>query len=234
MKQRIRELYKMGKHSIHITDTHSQALGVAKLVLNKHSLRYINYTKWTSPLQRKKIKCKTPQNADENERFYIDGNTCALERACGGVPRIFTESKTHWSSVEDLWVALDTAKIQYALLRNFENGVIHPDDAHPDIDILLEFLEPACCVMTMYGGPEAKCKRNVQNQGQHVTIGGQKVKLDIRVLGDKYYDDKWTQSMLTRRVRIPDSLAWSISPEVPRTVNGTGHTGPSEFCATSI
>ena len=22
--------------------------------------------------------------------------------------------------------------------------------------------------------------------------------------------------------------------EVPRTVNGTGHTGPSEFCATSI
>ena len=24
------------------------------------------------------------------------------------------------------------------------------------------------------------------------------------------------------------------APTVPRTVNGTGHTGPSEFCATSI
>ena len=23
-------------------------------------------------------------------------------------------------------------------------------------------------------------------------------------------------------------------PKMPRTVNGTGHTGPSEFCATSI
>ena len=26
----------------------------------------------------------------------------------------------------------------------------------------------------------------------------------------------------------------SIGNDVPRTVNGTGHTGPSEFCATSI
>ena len=27
--------------------------------------------------------------------------------------------------------------------------------------------------------------------------------------------------------------AW-LAPYLPRTVNGTGHTGPSEFCATSI
>ena len=30
------------------------------------------------------------------------------------------------------------------------------------------------------------------------------------------------------------SVANSESPSVTRTVNGTGHTGPSEFCATSI
>ena len=28
--------------------------------------------------------------------------------------------------------------------------------------------------------------------------------------------------------------AWLRAHLVPRTVNGTGHTGPSEFCATSI
>tara|TARA_B110000977_G_scaffold194922_1_gene272418 strand:- start:1470 stop:6215 length:4746 start_codon:yes stop_codon:yes gene_type:complete len=214
-KKKIRELYNIGKHSIHITDTRSQAMDVAKLVLNKHSLRYINHTKWTSPLQRKKIKCTKPKNVDENARFYIDGQPCALDMACGGLPRIFTKRKTYWSSVEELWFALDTANIKYALLRNFENGVIHPKDAHPDVDILLESLEPACCVMTMYGGPEAKCKRNVQNQGQHVTIGGQKVKLDIRILGDKYYGNKWIQDMLQRRVRglVPNSIAWSISAE---------------------
>ena len=26
----------------------------------------------------------------------------------------------------------------------------------------------------------------------------------------------------------------SFKDDLPRTVNGTGHTGPSEFCATSI
>ena len=29
-------------------------------------------------------------------------------------------------------------------------------------------------------------------------------------------------------------IDWPDETLVPRTVNGTGHTGPSEFCATSI
>ena len=38
------------------------------------------------------------------------------------------------------------------------------------------------------------------------------------------------------RVAIEQWLATGAgtSPKMPRTVNGTGHTGPSEFCATSI
>ena len=31
-----------------------------------------------------------------------------------------------------------------------------------------------------------------------------------------------------------DSKRKAPEDDVPRTVNGTGHTGPSEFCATSI
>jgi hypothetical protein len=33
---------------------------------------------------------------------------------------------------------------------------------------------------------------------------------------------------------ILDAPAIESSKDLPRTVNGTGHTGPSEFCATSI
>ena len=53
-----------------------------------------------------------------------------------------------------------------------------------------------------------------QNQGQHITVGGVKVKLDIRVVGDRYYDDTWARDMLTRRVQghVPDSQAFSVSP----------------------
>ena len=32
----------------------------------------------------------------------------------------------------------------------------------------------------------------------------------------------------------PDAYTMGILVDLPRTVNGTGHTGPSEFCATSI
>ena len=139
-------------------------------------------------------------------RFNVD--------PCGGLQRMFPRSKTHWNSIEEMWEALDAASISYALLRNFEDGVMHPSDAHPDIDILLQSLEPACCVMTVYGGPEGRCARNIQDQGQHVTIAGKKVKLDIRIVGDDYYDTKWSNDMLARRVRgsVPNSKAWSLAP----------------------
>ena len=34
--------------------------------------------------------------------------------------------------------------------------------------------------------------------------------------------------------RISRRVLGGAHPTMPRTVNGTGHTGPSEFCATSI
>ena len=39
---------------------------------------------------------------------------------------------------------------------------------------------------------------------------------------------------LTRGVAWRYAFTTKINECVPRTVNGTGHTGPSEFCATSI
>ena len=77
--------------------------------------------------------------------------------ACGGLPRIFPRSKTHWKSIEEIWEALNAANVSYALLRNFEQGLLQPTDAHPDIDILLQFLEPACCVMLC-----SQCSRSIR------------------------------------------------------------------------
>ena len=33
---------------------------------------------------------------------------------------------------------------------------------------------------------------------------------------------------------LDDGITLRAADDLPRTVNGTGHTGPSEFCATSI
>jgi hypothetical protein len=99
LKQEIRQLYGIGKGSIHMSDTKSQAIDIAKLVLNENSLAHINQTKWSSPLQRKHFAGEgrheyRPMLEDEDEedaaaaaatavknQFYLDGKPCALERA---------------------------------------------------------------------------------------------------------------------------------------------------------
>ena len=42
IKDKIRELYNLGKHSIHITDNKCEALKISKLILNPNSLHFIN------------------------------------------------------------------------------------------------------------------------------------------------------------------------------------------------
>ena len=48
-----------------------------------------------------------------------------------------------------------------------------------------------------------------------MTVGGVYVKLDLRVLGDRYYEDNWVMDMLAHRVQghVPQSKAFSLSPE---------------------
>lgn len=45
IKNKLRKIYEMGKHSLHITDTKDEALLVAELVLNDNSINALNYGK---------------------------------------------------------------------------------------------------------------------------------------------------------------------------------------------
>ena len=48
-----------------------------------------------------------------------------------------------------------------------------------------------------------------------------------------YVDMPFQSSSASSVVQV-ESLYWYVMISLTRTVNGTGHTGPSEFCATSI
>ena len=49
------------------------------------------------------------------------------------------------------------------------------------------------------------------------------------------WDDKcWDFNSFRASLWLPFSKGDTRSRQLTRTVNGTGHTGPSEFCATSI
>jgi len=41
-KQAVRDVYGLGKHSIHVTDTHAEAIKVARLLLNDRSVHFLN------------------------------------------------------------------------------------------------------------------------------------------------------------------------------------------------
>jgi len=45
VKEKIREYFNVGKHSIHITDTQEEALRTARIVLNENSIHFLNYAK---------------------------------------------------------------------------------------------------------------------------------------------------------------------------------------------
>lgn len=114
-----------------------------------------------------------------------------------------------------------TDGLEYVVLRNFEN---FPGQAtlaeHPDIDILVNdyYLFKR---VTGGIGYKHKLPNSSHSSGpayeyggykvaNKVMIGGQDLTVDVRFVGDDYYDAKWQLSILRNRVRrgcffVPDS-----------------------------
>jgi len=67
IKEKIRECFNVGKHSIHITDTQEEALRTARIVLNENSIHFLNYAKPNKFLStHKKI---------DNFKHFLEKNT---------------------------------------------------------------------------------------------------------------------------------------------------------------
>jgi len=45
IKEKVRDIFNVGKHSIHITDTKEEAIRVARVVFNDNSIHFLNYAK---------------------------------------------------------------------------------------------------------------------------------------------------------------------------------------------
>lgn len=101
----------------------------------------------------------------------------------------------NWQSVKELFEKLN-ADCNYLILRNFE---CMKDDnifteGHEDIDILCEDARQIVKLM------DARPRRSYDNKVQYyILLQGQKVKIDLRHVGDKYYDPVWQAKMLENR-----------------------------------
>ena len=45
LKENVREVFKLGKHSIHITDTKQEAVDISNMIFNKNGVHFLNYAK---------------------------------------------------------------------------------------------------------------------------------------------------------------------------------------------
>lgn len=71
-KMSIREIFNIGNHSIHITDTHEQAIQMSKLLFNDNSITFMNYG---NPLKYKKSTRKTFDFSHSYNNVTITGSS---------------------------------------------------------------------------------------------------------------------------------------------------------------
>lgn len=77
VKEDIRSLFNIGKHSIHITDTKEEALDISRLVFNDNSIHFLNYAKPNNFLEFHEniveVRKFLQLNNIEEEDFALDG-----------------------------------------------------------------------------------------------------------------------------------------------------------------
>lgn len=79
IKEKIRSIYKLGKHSIHITDSQKESLRLSDLIFNENSIHFLNYGKPTnlnSNMSRlASIRNELSGNIGSTRAVVIDGGT---------------------------------------------------------------------------------------------------------------------------------------------------------------
>lgn len=104
----------------------------------------------------------------------------------------------NWDNIHTLLDAIN--KTNYLILRNFDDFPDHISE-NEDIDILCENKN------TFINDAHAYPLSDTQNTYNFfVSVNNKKIYMDIRVIGDGYYDKNWEQDMLKHRVFFRDSF----------------------------
>lgn len=100
-----------------------------------------------------------------------------------------------WNSLEDFFIEMNRMNTRYVVMRNQECLLQKKFlETHEDIDFLCEdieeFLKVSGCV------PRLRMNDDVHSK---ILLNGIEVPIDIRTIGDGYYDDEWEKEILKSR-----------------------------------
>ena len=113
----------------------------------------------------------------------------------------------NWKSLNEFFRILNE-NTNYLVLRNyedFEDGLIVVQ--HPDIDILCSDRDN----LLKYACSESRVNKSDKIH-RHILIEGKLVDLDIRHVGDGYYDARWEQKMLGNKI-LYNGMCYVMDPE---------------------
>lgn len=97
-----------------------------------------------------------------------------------------------WKNLRQLFTLLNIGA-DYLVLRNFESL---PDNPEDDIDFLTRDYQKLASLANL----KQKVKENRPYKGV-LQVGDQELPVDIRFIGDGYYDAVWEKEMLERKIR---------------------------------
>ena len=108
----------------------------------------------------------------------------------------------NYSSISEIFELLNYHKVNYVILRNYDN-LLDNDiymEGHGDVDLLCE--DSAVFAEALKAYPQEFHVKNGKPDGVHYYTYIQKnyVSLDLRHIGDGYYCKKWEKEMLDRKV----------------------------------
>jgi hypothetical protein len=110
-----------------------------------------------------------------------------------------------WESFNELFEILNLTS-KYVVLRNYDNLESQFTSLHPDVDLLVENKEQTIDILN------AKATTNKKYRVQYsVKINNKNINFDLRHVGDGYYDYRWENDILKRKIKlenifVPDDL----------------------------
>lgn len=109
---------------------------------------------------------------------------------------------SHYNTITEVFNILNGNNVSYLVLRNYEN-LLEPEmylDGHGDVDLLCVDSQEIVRLLNAETTREDIPPFIGDGTHYHIFVGGEKVSLDLRYVGDDYYCEQWEKDLLNKRI----------------------------------
>lgn len=106
-----------------------------------------------------------------------------------------------WKNLREIFDVLNNS-VEYVVMRNFDTLPSDTPENHADIDLIVENTEETALIL----GAKKVFPEEYRIHYAAQTNKGKKIYFDLRYPGDGYYDKKWEQDLLDKRVKNKKKL----------------------------